>query len=201
MILKKILKILLLILVFLYPTHYTLGYSLQGDEGMFVSLVNILCVLFALLFIVYGLINRKERCYNFYWIMGTSIVIAVFVLSILYSPFRSDILVKGLIQIVGILTMSVVGLGISSLLLEDVHFLTNIVSAIKFAALVLAITGILQFFYFNFIATDGLFDFSFLNTIAHAGVWNFGGTIDGIARANAYAREPSYYVMYWGSHL
>lgn len=195
MTLKKILKILLLILIFLYPSINSLGYAPRGDQGCFISVVNVGVVIFDIFFLIYILMDARKQRYDAYWSLGALAIITIFALSILFSPFQYAIYSKGLVQICGVLAAAMVGLAIINLLSKDTDFFIYVVLTIKWTIFILAIIGVLQFFYFNFATRDGLFNFSFLNTISNMKVWKVAN-IDGVARAHAYVREPAHFAAF-----
>ena len=137
---------------------------------------------------LYGLRDRWMAPFVLFLLFGC--------ISIALSPYRDEIIGKGIIQVIGIATALVCSVVIIREIEKDPLLLLGLVRVLSISLGILGWIAIGQFVVFNTVGLGSLFDFSFLNSIVGYQVWRYPGDIGGIYRANSLASEPAHLARY-----
>jgi hypothetical protein len=184
---------LIYFLAFIYPwtvLSFYLYDRLVYPGQIVSSLIAVLGIGLAILgrYRVHGLRDK--------WMVPFVLFLAVGCFSIAISPYQNEILGKGVIQVVGIVTALVCSVVVIREIERTPQLLLKVVRVLSMSLGVLGWIAIGQFLVFNTIGLDSLFDFSFLNSVMGYPVWRYPGEIGGLHRANSLAAEPAHLARY-----
>lgn len=179
-------------LVFLCPFTNVLGIFIANKFLSYVQIWAGVCTIFILLYFADN--YKKMSIVKIWWFVWLAIL-GLFMIGLIMGPWQALTWKKGLIQWLGMLNMIIIGGYICHRLSENDGFLFQIFNMIKLTVFILAVVGVLQFFYFNLVSDNNLFNFSYLNILANGHVWN-PATSENNYRSNAYVREPAHYGLF-----
>ena len=119
--------------------------------------------------------------------------------SVILSADFSQIVIKGVVQLIGIAIMLLVCVAMTNEIARRPVLYAGYIRLSMMLLAGVAIVGVAQFVSANALGHPDALDFSFLNRWAGGNVWYNRGSLDGITRANSILQEPSALGMVLGT--